>query len=73
MTTPKHRQLIDSLTPGENCRLSSRDKPLSSSKQKWLNHAMGQVRALKEILYDDPIAREALINIGATLILVDGE
>lgn len=67
-----YKKLVEEMTPGENARLSKSSEPLSPDKQKWLNHAFAQVRALKSFT-KDPLVLNALTNIGATLILVDSE
>lgn len=72
MTKEAFKELVSSYELAPHARLNGKGRPLPPEKQRWLNHAYAQVRAMRDTS-DDPAARENLTNVLATLILVDHE
>lgn len=54
-------------------RLTNSDSPLSQDKQKWLNIAYQDLRAIRDLYAPGDLIKEKLTNILATIILVDSE
>jgi hypothetical protein len=52
-------------------RFTNTNYPLAPEKQKWLNLAYKNVRAIRD--QSDGMVKETLTNVLSALILVDGE